>query len=138
MPAKAPRRRWKIKKWPWPGDSPEDKAKRIALSYRQLAFDTTQNRCDDPAGQLHRLDMHWAEYGHYWPNPGLIPVDDNEDWHTAADLAHLIGKSPVDIYRWARRGKILQRTSPDGSPEYSHTSAKAYQQQQRDRRARRA
>lgn len=137
MPAKrerAPRRRWDIKPWPWPGDNREDKAKRIALSYRELVFDITQGRCDDPAGDLHRLDRHWAEYGHYWPNPGMMPADTDE-WLTAADLAHLIDKSPVDIYRWARRDKIHQRVSPDGSPEYSLPSARAYQQEQRDRRA---
>jgi hypothetical protein len=133
-PNKAPRRLWDVKTWPYPGDDREDKAKRIAHSYRQLVFDISQGRCDDPAGELHRLDRHWAQYGHYWACPGLIPVEADE-WLTAAELAHLIDKSPVDIYRWARRGKITQRVSPDGSPEYSLSSARLYQQQQRQRRA---
>lgn len=136
MKRQAPHRRWKTKEWPWPGDSPEEKAKRIALSYRQLVFDITQGRCNDPAGDLHRLDQQWAEYGHYWPRPGPTPIyEEGEDWFTAADLAHLLDKSPVDIYRWASRGKIQQRTSADGSPEYSLSSARQYQFEVRARRA---
>lgn len=131
---RAPRRRWQIKDWPWPGDSPEDKAKRIALSYRQLTFDITQGRIADPAGELHRLDEHWAEHGHYWPRPGVIPVSDDE-WMTAADLAHHLNKAPTDIYRWAARGKILQRVSADGHPEYSVSSTREYLHQRRQKRA---
>lgn len=129
-----PRRRWNVKPWPWPGDDREDKAKRIALSYRQLVFDITQNRVDDPAGALHRLDQHWAEHGHYWPRPGAMPVEDDE-WMTAAELAHYLDKSPADIYRWARRAKIQQRTGADGAPEYSLSSAQQYLLERRQKRA---
>lgn len=132
---RAPRRRWNIKPWPWRGDTAEDRAKRIALSYRQLVFDISQGRCFDPAGELHRLDAKWAEHGQYWPCPGMVPIDENDDWYIAADLAHLIHKTPADIYRWARRGKILQRPSADGCPEYSLTSALNYQRETRQRRA---
>lgn len=128
---RAPRRRWNVKPWPWKGDTAEDRAKRIALSYRQLVFDISQGRCFDPAGDLHRLDAQWAEYGQFWPCPGLVPVDEHDDWYTAADLAHLLSKAPTDIYRWARQGKIQQRTSAEGWPEYSLTSAKAYMQKRR-------
>lgn len=137
-PKQAPRRRWKITPWPYPGDSLEDKAKRIAISYRALLFDVTQARCHDPAGELHRLDHYWAEHGAYWPNPPGEFVDGTQEWFTASDLAQLIDKSPVDIYRWARRGNIHQRASPDGSPEYSLTSAIQYKHAQRQRRARKA
>lgn len=135
-PRRAPRRRWTIEPWPWPGDSPEDKAKRIALSYRELTFAITQGHCDDPAGELHRLDEKWARHGHYWPRPGTLPIEpEGEDWYTAADLAHLLHKTPADIYRWARRGKIHQRTSADGSPEYSYSSTQAYLLDRRQKRA---
>lgn len=128
------------KPWPNPGDSLEDKAKRVAVSYRALIFDITQGRCYDPAGDLHRLDRHWAEYGIYWPNPPGQPLNDNalDEWMNAVDLAHLIHRSPVDIYRWSRRGNIKQRASADGSPEYSVASVVDYQRAQRQRRAARA
>ncbi|RFZ41385.1 hypothetical protein DAVIS_02654 [Mycobacterium marinum] len=128
-----PRRRWTVKPWPWPGDSREDKAKRVALSYRQLAFDIAQGRCDDPAGDLHRLDQRWSSYGVYWPVPNSIPVD-LEEWLSAAELAHYVDRTPADIYRWARRGAIEQRTSADGAPEYLLRSALEYQRCQRERR----
>jgi hypothetical protein len=130
----AARRRWTTKPWPYPGDSREDKAKRVALSYRQLLFDVTQGHVDDPAGALHRLDEHWAEHGIYWPRPRLDAIDPDE-WLTAADLAHLVDRTPADIYRWARRGKIQQRTGPDGAPEYLLASALDYQRERRQRRA---
>lgn len=134
----APRRTHTPKPWPHPGDSREDKAKRVALSYRALLFDATQGRCDDPAGDLHRLDRYWAEHGVCWPNPPAQPLseDDLDEWMNAADLAHLIHRSPVDIYRWARRGNIVQRVSADGSPEYSVASVVGYQRAQRQRRIR--
>jgi hypothetical protein len=132
----APRRRWDVTPWPWPGDNREDKAKRVALSYRQLTFDITQGRIEDPAGDLHRLDRHWAQYGIHWPTTPDEAIDELglDDWQTAANLAHLIHRTPADIYRWARRGQIQQRTSADGSPEYSLTSARRYLDQQRGRR----
>lgn len=134
---KAPRRTWMPKPWPYPGDSREDKAKRVAISYRQLVFDISQGRCDDPAGDLHRLDRQWAEYGIRWPNPPAQPLSESDldEWMNAADLANLIHRAPADIYRWARRGNIRQRVSADGSPEYSVESVVEYQRQQRQRRA---
>lgn len=133
---KAPRRTHMPKPWPHPGDSREDKAKRVALSYRQLVFDISQGHCDDPAGELYRLDRQWAEYGIHWPRPPAQLLDDTDlnDWLNAADLAHLMHRTPADIYRWARRDKIEQRPSADGSPEYSVASAVKYEREQRQRR----
>lgn len=130
---KAPRRRWSVTPWPWPGDSREDRAKRVALSYRQLVFDITQGACHDPSGELYRLDEHWASLGVHWPRPNPIPVDVDE-WLSAADLAHLTDRAPADVYRWARRGCIQQRAGADGAPEYLLRSALEYQRQQRERR----
>lgn len=133
---KAPRRTHMPKLWPWPGDSREDRAKRVALSYRQLVFDITQHRVEDPAGDLYRLDRQWAGYGIHWPTTPDDAIDELglDDWQTAADLAHLIDRAPADIYRWARRGNIDQRVSADGSPEYSLASARRYLDAKRERR----
>ncbi len=132
----APRRRWTVQPWPWPGDSREDRAKRVAQSYRQLVFDITQGRIEDPAGELYRLDRQWAGYGIHWTTTPDEAIDELglDDWQTAADLAHLIHHTPADIYRWARRGHITQRVSADGSPEYSLTSARQYLDARRERR----
>lgn len=135
---KSARRRWAVQPWPWPGDSREDKAKRIALSYRQLVEDIINGGIQAPATALARIDQRWATHGHYWPNPPDELIDDLafDDWHTAADLAHLLHCTPADIYRWARRGNIEQRVSADGCPEYSLASARRYLAAKRQRRTR--
>lgn len=119
--------------YPWPADSREERAQRVARSYRALVQAIAQGRCDDPAGDLHRLDYEWHGYGIHWHVPNHRPLDPNE-WMTAADLAHLTNRSRKDIYNWAARGNIEQRTRPDGSPEYSVASVIAYQQKLARRR----
>ncbi len=120
--------------WPWPGDSREDRAKRVALSYRSLIFEITQGRCNDPAGALHRLDAHWAGLGIHWTTPSPYPLEP-DDWLSAPDLAHAIDRTRRDIYNWARLGHIDQRCGPDGAPEYSVASVIAYLQKLRAKRS---
>ena len=119
--------------WPWPADSREDRAKRVARSYRQLIQDIAQHRCPDPAGDLHRLDQRWATYGIHWllPRPDMLNPD---EWMSAPDLAHFIDRTRRDIYNWARLGHIDQRTGPDGAPEYSVASVIDYQRKLAHRR----
>lgn len=119
--------------WPWPGDSREDRAKRVARSYRNLIFEISQGRCADPAGSLHRLDAHWASLGVHWTTPSPYPLEPG-DWLSAADMAHAIDRTRKDIYNWARAGHIEQRCGPDGAPEYSVTSVLEYQRKLRQRR----
>lgn len=126
-------RRHRTKPWPWPADTREDRAKRVALSYRALILDITQGRCTDPAGDLHRLDWHWSEYGITWTTPTQAPLDPDE-WMTAADLAIAINRPRKDIYNWAARGHIEQRCGPDGAPEYLVESVIAYQRKLHARR----
>jgi len=118
-------------KWPWPGDSREDKAKRVALSYRRIMQNVAQHRCDDPAGELHRLDQHWKQLGVHWHIPNNIPLDP-ETWLTAPELAHAIGRTTRDIYNWARRGHIETRQGP-GRTEYSAQSVLEYQRRKNQR-----
>lgn len=128
--------RWRTKPWPWPGDSREDKAKRVAVSYRGLVQRITQGRCNDPTGDLHRLDQHWADLDIHWqlPRPDLLQDVDDDEWWPAREIAHAIDRTRKDIYNWARLGHIEQRCGPDGAPEYNVASVVAYQQKLRDRR----
>jgi hypothetical protein len=131
-------------RWPWPGDSREDRAKRVALSYRDVLHHIARGHLDeyglpyDPAGELHRLDQHWADLGIYWHLPRPAMLIDPDEWMGAPDLAFHIDRTPRDIYNWARRGHIVQRVGPDGAPEYSVASVIAYQRKQRARRRRNA
>lgn len=131
-------RRYRTKPWPWPGDSREDKAKRVARSYRALAQRIAQNRCEDPAGDLHRLDQHWDELDIHWhiPTPDLITgAAEDDEWWTAPDIAAAIDRDRKDIYNWARAGHIRQRCGPDGTPEYSTADVITYNTHLRQRRA---
>lgn len=130
---RAPRRRWHVKPWPWKGDSREDKAKRVALSYRQLVFDISQGRCFDPAGDLHRLDQQWLEYGAFWAVPSWDPYD-ADDWVHAADAGHYADVEPGTIRKWAERGHIRVDHDHDGAPIYNIGDLRAYDAQQKRNR----
>jgi hypothetical protein len=122
--------------WPWPGDSREDKARRIALSYRELVFEISQGRCDDPAGALHRIDAHWSQLGVHWHLPSRPDMlTEPDEWMSAPDVAHAIDRTRKDIYNWASRGHIQQRCGPDGTPEYLVGSVINYAKTLRARRA---
>jgi hypothetical protein len=125
---------YETKPYPFPGDSREERAKRVAHSYRQLVQDIAQGRCDDPAGALHRIDMQWRDVGVYWPCP-MPDIYDDDEWLPAPDLAHYFHRTRKDIYNWARHGNITQRTGPDGRPEYSVRSVREYLRSARARRA---
>lgn len=115
------------KPWPWPDDTPEDKAKRVARSYRGLVQSIAQGRCTDPAGDLHRLDQHWLELDQHWVMPQVVPFDPDE-WLSAADMvvafAHYKTLTEGQIRNWAylkRRGAdgISEVPGPDGRPLYN-------------------
>lgn len=131
-----PRTRWRTKPWPWPEDTREDKAKRVAISYRGLVQRIAQGGCEDPAGDLHRLDQHWIDLDQHWQMPTHIDlfIDAEDEWWPARELAHALHRSRKDIYNWARLGHIEQRTGPDGTPEYSVASVTAYNDKLKARR----
>lgn len=124
-----------VEDWPWPGDSREERAKRIARAYRELIFDITQGRCDDPAGAMHRLDMKWRKYGVFWHMPTAAPPLDENEWVNNRDAAHYADRAEATIRTWAHRGHIETRTGRDGSTQYLLGSLMAYAVQQRRRRA---
>jgi hypothetical protein len=129
--------------WPWPQDTPEDKAKRVALSYRGLLQRITQGQCKDPAGDLHRLDDHWHNLGHYWMTPTQAPLDEDA-WLSAADLvvalSHLHHFTENQVRNWAYRRRrrigdgITETTDHTGRPLYNVGDALAYLTRQRNRR----
>jgi hypothetical protein len=133
----APRRRRNVKPWPVPGATREEKAKDVARSYRQLAQKIAAGRSPSPAGELYVLDQHWAEHGVHWLEPVAADLlSERDEWMTAPDLAHAIDRTRKDLYNWASRGHIQQRTGPDGTPEYNVGSVLDYHHKQRQKRLR--
>lgn len=121
------------KVWKYSGDSREDRAKRVAESYRALALRIAHENVENPGYEVYRLDQAWMDNGCNWIVPTHAPLD-LEGWLSAKDLAHMIGRAQRDIYDWHRRGHLEQRIEADGSPVYSVASAVAYNKQARLRR----
>ncbi|AMQ67041.1 MULTISPECIES: hypothetical protein [Mycolicibacterium] len=121
--------------WRFPGDTAEDKAKRVALSYRRLA---EQMNPDAVAN----LDRQWQDQGVYWTVPSDEPID-HDAWLTAADmvlhLKHLVTLNEQQIRQMAyrkRKGRdgIIEEPGADGRPRYNVGDLLAYLTRQRTRR----
>jgi excisionase family DNA binding protein len=96
--------------WPWPADSREDRARRIALSYRRLIELALTGDIDNPATALADLDTKWQELGQTWITPTQQPLR-LDDWLTPAELAELLGIDARSFRDWARRGHIRAITT---------------------------
>lgn len=131
------------KVWRWPGDSREEKVKRVALSYRALLADVVAGKVEEPEQALINLDRHWQSYGQLWVVPSSAPVDD-EAWLSAADLvihlAHLLPLTEQQVRQWAYRKRrnlgdgIDETVGVDGKPRYNVGDTLAYLTRQRTRR----
>lgn len=125
------------KVWRWPGDTREDKAKRVALSYRRLA-----ERADPAA--VADLDRQWQAEGVFWTVPSNSPID-TDAWLDAADivvhLQHLVHLTEHQVRQMAYRKRkggdgILEEPGPDGRPRYNVGDLLGYLTRQRQRRQR--
>lgn len=111
--------------WPWPRDSREDRAKRVALSYRHLVASVAPDA-------LQALDDRWCELGAGWVRPTMAPLD-LDDWLTAAEMADLFHQEPKTVYAWGRRGNVRVQLS-GGVRRYNVGDVVAYQRERRLRR----
>jgi hypothetical protein len=122
--ARAPKRRWKTEPWPNPADTREDRAKRVAASYRDLLQRMAAGERDtyglplDAAGELYRLDQYWLRHGAFWAVPSYDPYD-ADDWVTAVDASHYADVESGTVRKWAARGHIRAEHLDDGTPVYN-------------------
>lgn len=86
------------KPWPFPGDSPLDRAKRIAQSYRSMLYAADPDACEE-------LDKRAQGLGEGWVVPSLITVD-VDSWVTVNEAAELVGRDPFAVRRWIYRGRL--------------------------------
>ncbi len=84
--------------WPFPGDSPVARARRVAGAYRQIAAAT------NPAA-VAEADQRFTQWGETWVAPGP-PVALN-DLVSAETAGNLIGVSAAAIRTARRRGRIV-------------------------------
>lgn len=112
--------------WPWPGDSPLDRARRVARSYREALRRIAPEECE-------RLDHHARDLGQAWVVPQMFPYqpDDQLDAHEVAEMCNV----QVNTVRvWRTRGLPCVKT-PDGQ-RFRVADVLTYQQNLRRRRAR--
>jgi Helix-turn-helix domain len=96
--------------WPYGGDSPIARARRVAQGYRA--------RLDalDPASCA-ELDRLFADLGERWVAPRLLTVAD-DDTLTAAEAADLAGVSLNTVRVWRARGRLTGEQDARGSWRY--------------------
>lgn len=83
--------------WPWPGDSPVARARRIALAYRAALHDHAPGLAAD-------LDTRFTRWGESWVAPRHVPPGD--ELVSAEDAGTLIGISSGAIGKLRRDGRI--------------------------------
>lgn len=92
--------------WPYPGDSPLARARRVAQAYRARLQDA------DPAAAA-ALDRLMTAWGQGWVTP-RAELFDLDDWVGPADAAELAAVDPAQLRVWRHRGRITGRQGPDG------------------------
>lgn len=82
--------------WPWPADTPLDRSRRVAQSYREALRRSDPDTAD-------ALDTWAVDHGQGWVVGATWDYDENEllTRQQAADRAHVQLRT---IYQWHRRG----------------------------------
>lgn len=84
--------------WPYPGDSPLARARRIAQAYRARLDDVAPDYVAD-------LDQRFVDWGETWIVPRLA-IFDLDDWLTPGQAAELGGVDTATVRMWRARGRL--------------------------------
>ncbi|GAA1962044.1 helix-turn-helix domain-containing protein [Amycolatopsis minnesotensis] len=111
--------------WPWPGDSPLDRARRVARTYREALLRDAPETCAE-------LDDRCRELGQSWvvPKPLTFGQDDLLDADEVADMCDV---RPGTVRQWRRRG--LPTVDTVDGVRYRVADVLAYHADRRIRRA---
>ncbi len=110
--------------WPWPADTPLDRARRLAGSYRSALGGADPLACA-------RLDEWAVAHGQGWVVPASWPYGDDEliTCQQVADLCHI---ELTTVYRWHQRG--LRYTDTRDGIRVKVADLLAFEQQRRQER----
>lgn len=92
--------------WPWPGDAPIARARRVAIAYRARLYEVDPGGCGE-------LDRQVRAAGEGWAVPRAVAYDPDE-WLTPAVAADLAGISVPALARLRRTGRISARYTGRG------------------------
>ena len=87
------------RRWPFPGDTPLVRARRVAIAYRHRLFEADRAGCD-------KLDVKIAEWGEMWAVPRLVTVDEHSVLGPAG-AAEYLGVSTAEIRRLRLAGRLV-------------------------------
>lgn len=100
-------------RWPFPGDTELDKARRIALGYRQALLTADPATCAV-------LDAAADEFGQRWVTGTLGLALDPDGWYPAVVVADALCIEPTRVRMWAQRDKVAISPDPaDGRALYN-------------------
>ena len=95
--------------WPFPGDSPTARARRVALAYRARLLMLNPAACE-------ALDAQMRNMGQRWVAP-TIQAHRMDDWVPPRVAAELAAVELATLREWRRRGRLTGRKR-DGRWEY--------------------
>lgn len=85
-------------RWPYPGDSPVDRSRQVAIQYRAAL-----ERVDPVA--CHAIDQAATWAGESWVAPGYA-IEIEDDQVTVVRAAELVGMSVRWVYKWAEEHRV--------------------------------
>lgn len=92
--------------WPYPGDSPLARARRVARAYREHLHQVDPLRCNE-------VDEQMAGWGQGWIAPRVLRYE-LDDWLSLADAADVAAVERGCLRQWRARGKIVGRHTTTG------------------------
>lgn len=111
--------------WPWPADTPLDRARRVAQAYRHALNAAADEACAQLDKQMITLRQTWVV-----PSANVYEPDDLLTAELAADAANV---EPRTIYAWRSSGLKVTST-PDG-PRYRFGDLQEFRAERRRKRA---
>jgi len=87
--------------WPYRGDSPNAKLRRVAHAYRARLARVAPDECAELDTIMRRLGQHWVI-----PRP---VTTDPQAWVSAQDAAELAAVDAATIHRLRERGRLTGR-----------------------------
>jgi YD repeat-containing protein len=99
--------------YPYPGDAPLVKARRIARAYREAGL------TDDPKAEVARLDALCVQWGQTWIAPAVV-VHDLDDMLTPAEAADVAAVGIAGIRQLRLRGRLAGEKNRDGQWRYRY------------------
>lgn len=92
--------------YPFPGDSPVARARRIARAYRERLAAVDLHNC----AQLDELCVEWGES---WVAPRTLRYD-LDDWLSPADAADIAALSVASLRKMRGRGRLVGKRTAEG------------------------